>query len=166
MTYRAQHRAAPGSQEQPYMEPWPPAPAGYAQPEPPARPSRPWRQWALWLVPVVLVAGIAAVVLLAVQGGSAAPQGATATAASHAPPGGTAAANRLVCKHYLAQRDHVKNLAQPTLTDAMQFETDVTVDAAQSSGRLHKDLEAIAAAIQASRSDYAASVRVYDDCTK
>jgi hypothetical protein len=82
-----------------------------------------------------------------------------------APQTGTPAANALVCQHYLAQRAWVKHLTYPTLADAIKFEGYVAADEAQASGKLRRDLAAMLASMQAGRSDYAASVRVYRDCT-
>lgn len=81
-------------------------------------------------------------------------------ACSGAPPTG----NALVCQHYLTQRAWVKDLTQPTIADALQFETDVAVDAVQAAGTLRRDLNAMQASMAAGRSDFAASRRVFNDC--
>ena len=84
----------------------------------------------------------------------------------NAPPGGTPAGNALVCKHYLAQRNHVKSLTHPTLSDAEQFSFDIQVDEGQATGKLHRDLLAMVKNISTKgRAYYNASVRVYKDCT-
>jgi hypothetical protein len=59
----------------------------------------------------------------------------------------------------------VKHLTDPTLADAAKFEGYATADAVQSTWKLHADLAAMVAAIQHNRSDFAASARVYRDCT-
>jgi hypothetical protein len=61
---------------------------------------------------------------------------------------GATADNILVCQHYRIQRAHVKNLATPTLTDAIQFETWVALDAAQATPgtAVARDLAALSAA--------------------
>jgi hypothetical protein len=84
---------------------------------------------------------------------------------SSAPATGMSAGNALVCQHYLAQRDWVKHLTYPTVADALKFEGYVTVDAAQSTGKLHADLAALEAAQRDGGPVYAASTRVLDDCT-
>ena len=83
----------------------------------------------------------------------------------NAPAAGTPAGNALVCKHYLTQRNWVKNLTQPTVADAEQFISDITVDKDQASGKLYRDLQAMVknATIQG-RAYYQASTHVYDDC--
>lgn len=86
-------------------------------------------------------------------------------AAANPPATRTAAFNATVCRHYLAQRRWVLGLTQPTLGNAAKFALDVAVDAAQSTGQLHQDLTAMSAAQQAGRSPFAASKRVFSDCT-
>lgn len=76
-----------------------------------------------------------------------------------------ASGNALVCQHYLAQRDWVKHLVHPTLANAEQFATDVAVDAAQSSGKLHADLTAMSNDMANLRPGYASSALVLQDCT-
>ena len=90
--------------------------------------------------------------------------GCSSTATPAAAPAG---ANALVCRHYLAQRAWVKNLASPTLADAAKFAGYVGADDGQArpGTKLRRDLDAMAAAIQAGKSDYAASRLVYGDCT-
>lgn len=84
----------------------------------------------------------------------------------NAPPGGTSAGNALVCRHYLAQRNWVKSLTQPTVADAQQFYLDISVDEGQASGKLYRDLLAMVKnATTRGRAYYAASARVYGDCT-
>jgi hypothetical protein len=104
---------------------------------------------------IAAAAGLA--LTLAAGCGSSSPQ-------QGSPAGGTQAANTLVCKHYLIQRAWVKNLTTPTVADALKFEGYVTVDAAQSTGQLHRDLTAMSAAEQAGGSSYAESTAVYHDC--
>lgn len=78
---------------------------------------------------------------------------------------GTPSANQLVCRHYLAQRDWVKHLVQPTVADGFQFITDVNVDEGQSVGRLHADLLSMLETMNAGGDAYyKASARVYSDC--
>lgn len=93
----------------------------------------------------------------------------TACSAGQPPEKGTPVANALVCQHYLTQRAWVKGLVQPTVADAEQFISDVTVDAAQSTGQLHADLQTMSddmAVGQSGPAYYAASTRVYDDCNR
>lgn len=99
----------------------------------------------------------AAVLLLAGCGTAAAGTGSGVSV--------TSSANTQVCRNYLQQRAWVKSLVQPTLADALQFETDVTVDAAQATGSLKSALGAMQQANQAGRSDYAPSRVVLADCS-
>ena len=99
-------------------------------------------------------AALAAAVLMTAACGSSA----------HAPATGTAAANALVCQHYLAQRDHVKHLVQPTAADAEQFIADVAADAAQAAGKLRADLQAMYDDRMDAGRYYADSGRVLADC--
>jgi len=87
--------------------------------------------------------------------------------------GGTSTAqpaNIRVCQHYQAQRAWVKNLAEPSLADAIRFETWVASDAWQAipGTPLARDLSAMSAAQQDANSPpgavYAASARVVGDC--
>jgi hypothetical protein len=98
-----------------------------------------------------------------------------ATAALTACGGANAAAgqpaNHRVCQHYQTQRTTVKNLAEPTLADAIQFETWVALDAQQAipGTPLARDLAAMSRAQQDTGSPasavYDASIRVLHDCT-
>lgn len=123
-----------------YDQPWPPFAQdpwqGPAQPVAPApswdgprhgqaRPA--WRRWLPWLLPVALAAAIAAVVLLATQGGNAAPSGA-------------AAQNVKACQDYRTQGADAK--AHPALTDVPKWAPWVASDAAEAApgSRLHSDL--------------------------
>lgn len=76
-------------------------------------------------------------------------------------------ANVRVCQHYKVQRATVKNLAEPTLADALQFETWVALDAQQATPgtAVARDLNAMSGAMKNSSSDYDASARVLNDCT-
>lgn len=76
--------------------------------------------------------------------------------------------NALVCQHYLTQRAWVKSLVQPTVADALKFETDIAADAAEATPntKLARDLNAMSDDMSSNRSDYAASKRVYEDCTR
>lgn len=107
-------------------------------------------------IPLLALAALIAVLVLAACGGSG---------SSHAPVTGTQAANALVCRHYLAQRDWVKSITFPTLADVEKMTGYVAADDAQASGKLRRDLGAMLADIEAGRSDYAASKAVYQDCT-
>lgn len=110
--------------------------------------------------PVTALAAGALVLMLAACGSSG--------PASSAPPGPAPSQdNAVVCRHYLSQRAWVKGLAAPTLADALRFETDIAVDAAQTTPgtKLARDLSAMSADETAGRSSYAASLRVYGDCT-
>ena len=103
-----------------------------------------------------LAIAAAALTLTACGGGST-----TATAAAAQP------ANVRVCQHYQLQRTWVKNLTEPTLADAVKFETWVAVDAGQAAHgtALARDLGAMSAAQQnTSSAVYGASVRVVHDC--
>lgn len=79
---------------------------------------------------------------------------------------GPAADASLVCHHYMTQRAWIRGLATPTAADALKFIGYVAADAAQSTGtgKLHADLEAMAAAQRNDGPVYAASTRVYNDC--
>jgi len=84
--------------------------------------------------------------------------------------GGAAAqqsANVIVCQHYKVQRAYVKNLAEPTLADAIKFEGWIAVDAAQATPgtALARDLAAMSADEQHLTSSYDASARVLAACT-
>lgn len=96
-----------------------------------------------------------AVFLAAIVGCSGA-----APAASHD------ANNVRVCEHYRIQRAKLLNNATPTLATAVQVAVWVGADAAQATpgSPLARDLNQMVADIQHSRSDYAASKRVYTDC--
>lgn len=78
--------------------------------------------------------------------------------------------NLRVCQHYATQRAHVKNLAEPSLTDAIQFETWVALDAQQATPgtAVARDLGDLSAAQRDSSSPqsavYNASTRVLKDC--
>ena len=100
---------------------------------------------------------VAAVLVLAGCGGSAAANPHT---------GVTSSANALVCRHYLAQRNWVKNLTYPTLADAAKFAGYVAADDGQATPgtQLRHDLDAMVTAIQHHHADYTASKRVYGDC--
>jgi len=82
-----------------------------------------------------------------------------------APPG--QAANVIVCQHYKVQRATVKNLAEPTVADAVKFRGWVAVDAAQATPgtAVARDLGVMATAQTADAAYYAASGRVLADCT-
>jgi hypothetical protein len=84
-------------------------------------------RWPVWRLAVAALA----VVFAAACGTAARP-----VSAGHAPTLGTAAANKLVCQHYLAERDHIKRLANPTLADVERAEADIGANAAQSTGKL------------------------------
>jgi hypothetical protein len=79
--------------------------------------------------------------------------------------------NYRVCRHYETQRAWVKNLAEPTLADAVKFGIWVALDARQATPGtpLARDLAAMAAAQQAASTPagalYDASGRVLNDCT-
>lgn len=80
-------------------------------------------------------------------------------------------ANVRVCQHYQTQRATVKNLAEPTLADAIQFETWVALDAQQAipGTPLARDLSAMSSAQRDMNGPagavYDASTRVLNDCT-
>jgi len=106
------------------------------------------------------------------------PLAITAAALTLAACGGNAAAqpaksadNIRVCQHYRTQRAHVKNLAMPTLTDAIQFETWVALDAQQATPgtAVARDLADLSAAQRDTNGPqsavYDASTRVLTDCT-
>jgi hypothetical protein len=94
-----------------------------------------------------------------------------ATAAALAACGGSTpsaqSADVIVCQHYKVQRAYVKNLAEPTLADAIKFEGWIAVDAAQATPgtALARDLDAMSADEQHLTSSYDASARVLADCT-
>ena len=94
-----------------------------------------------------------------------------ATALTLAACGGSASpgqpANVIVCQHYKVQRAFVKNLAEPTLADAIKFEGWIAVDAAQATPgtALARDLGAMSADERHLTSSYDASGRVLNDCT-
>lgn len=110
---------------------------------------------------------LAAAALMATGCGSGAASG--QTAATHAPgPSPGAAANALVCRHYLKQRSWAKHLAMPTLADAAKLVQYVAADDASAvpGTKLRRDLDAMVADYSAHRAVYAASKRVYYDCAK
>lgn len=96
----------------------------------------------------------------------------TACGGSAAAQPASNAANVRVCQHYRTQRTHVKNLAEPSLTDAIQFETWVALDAQQATpgtpvardlgdlSRAQRDTNGPQSAV------YDASTRVLTDCGK
>lgn len=97
---------------------------------------------------------------------AAAAAAACTSATANAPLKGTPAANALVCRHYLAQRNWVKHLTRPTAADAEQFINDVSVDESQATGKLFHDLFAMVRnSTTEGNAYYEASVRVYRDCT-
>lgn len=75
--------------------------------------------------------------------------------------------NIRVCGHYRIQRAHVKNLAEPTIADALRLETWVAADAAEATPgtTLASDLGDMASGMAHTRSIYAPSLRVIKDCT-
>lgn len=100
-------------------------------------------------------AAAAAVTVLAACGGAAQPAAQSADAR--------------VCQHYQTQRAWVKNLATPTLADALQFESWVALDARQATPGtpVARDLAALSAAQQDPAGDvHGASVRVLRDCAE
>ena len=74
--------------------------------------------------------------------------------------------NVRVCHHYRIQRTYVKNLAEPTLADAIKWEGWVAADAGQATRgtQLASDLGEMYADMQKLRSIYAISTRVVNDC--
>ena len=74
--------------------------------------------------------------------------------------------NVRVCQHYRVQRAYVKNLAEPSLGDALKWMGWVAADAGQATPgtQLASDLNQMAAGMQKNRSIYAVSVRVLKDC--
>lgn len=85
---------------------------------------------------------------------------ATATASQNA-------GNVRVCQHYAVQRAYVKNLTEPTVADALKFETWIAADTAEATPgtALARDLGAMSTAERKLQSSYAASLRVLKDCT-
>ena len=74
--------------------------------------------------------------------------------------------NVRVCQHYRTQRAYVKNLAEPTLSDALKWMGWVAADAGQATPgtQLATDLNQMAAGMQKNQSIYAVSTRVLKDC--
>lgn len=103
-------------------------------------------------------AGACAAALLAGCGGS----GTAALTVSHSQN----ANNVRVCQHYRIQRAWVKNLAEPTMADALKFATWVAADAGQATPgtALARDLGTMHKAELKLTSSYAASRRVVQDC--
>lgn len=87
-----------------------------------------------------------------------------AACGSSAPP---VSGNDLVCQHYLAQRAWVKHVTFPTLADTAKLMVYIAADDAQAQPgtQLARDLDAMVTDMQAGRPVYAASKRVYADCT-
>jgi hypothetical protein len=75
--------------------------------------------------------------------------------------------NIRVCHHYRTQRTYVKNLAEPTLADAIKWEGWVAADAGQATPgtQLARDLGVMYADMQKLRDIHAISTRVMKDCT-
>lgn len=88
---------------------------------------------------------------------------AAAGCAAAASPASTSA-NLLVCQHYEVQRAWVFAQSEPTVADAVKFIGWLGVDAGQSTGQLHADLNAMLAADAAGKSPGPASSRVLGDC--
>lgn len=90
----------------------------------------------------------------------------TVTACGSSAPASSSADNVRVCQHYRTQRAYVKNLATPTLSDAIKWEGWVAVDSGQATPgtQVASDLKEMYADMQGTRSLYAISGRVLDDC--
>lgn len=101
-----------------------------------------------------------ALLVLVAACGSTAPGATEPVAATSAPASG----NLLVCQHYQVQRAWVLGLAEPTAADAIKFIGWLGVDAGQSAGPVHADLEAMLNADAAGQSPGPASSRVLADC--
>jgi ABC-type glycerol-3-phosphate transport system substrate-binding protein len=98
---------------------------------------------------------------------------AAATALTLAACGGNAAAqptrnvnNIRVCHHYRTQRAYVKNLAEPSIADALKWMGWVGADAGEATPgtQLASDLGEMSADMQTSKNLYAISTRVLKDC--
>lgn len=90
-----------------------------------------------------------------------------AAASGNSTPAASQNVNNIrVCDHYRTQRAYVKNLAEPSMSDALKFATWVAADAAEATHgtTLARDLNAMSAAQQKLKSAYAASKRVVQDC--
>ena len=100
--------------------------------------------------------------LLAAGCSSAAPM----SAASAVQGTGNTADRVLVCHHYMKQRAWIRSITSPTLSDAIQAETDIAVDVTQSegTGKLHADLAAMYRAGKAGHDIHGLSELVYQDC--